>query len=380
MGPAAEQLIRDYLYRLSVAARGQLGPDDQRALVARAREFIERTTALAGPPKALEVGRLLYELGDPSALVQQERQRLVALRGELPEPPAIRNTITKLLRRTSGRPRASWHWPAVAGSPTDLQLTLLDSGDASTVSSNGTAADRGSRDDRLAARDKSAPYVPAQSGDPDWFFQALGGRSEQADPEATADGNEHGPESALSVQPGPPWPLAGAATPDPTKLDDDTTEPDIPAATTGSLAWQLTMPRDHLLPWQVRRALTATAAWCRRNPLEASAVALLGVGGAVYPPVWLVGAAVALPSRVWDGRDKWLGLALPVLLTIVAAALGITAAGHVSVGHSVHEGWVFGVAGSRVCAVLSAGYLCWRSVLGRRDPAVPPWNRPHRVS
>jgi hypothetical protein len=88
---------------------------------------------------------------------------------------------------------------------------------------------------------------------------------------------------------------------------------------------------------------------------------------------------MALLSRLWDGRDKWLGLALPLLLTVIAAALGITIGGRVSVGHGVHEGWVFGVAGSRVAAVLSASYLCWRTVHGRRPPNVPPWNRPHKV-
>ena len=87
MSPPTEQLIRDYLNRLSVAARGQLGPDDRRALVIRTRDFIERKTGLAGPPTAMEVARLLAGLGDPSGLVQQERQRLAVVRGELSSRP-----------------------------------------------------------------------------------------------------------------------------------------------------------------------------------------------------------------------------------------------------------------------------------------------------
>jgi hypothetical protein len=114
-------------------------------------------------------------------------------------------------------------------------------------------------------------------------------------------------------------------------------------------------------------------------PLEASAVVLLGLGGAIYPPVWLVGVVLALVSRIWDYRDRWLGLAVPVLLTIIAVALGVTKGGAVSMGHAVHEGWVYGLVASRAAAVLGASYLAWRSVHGRRPPVVPPWNRPHKV-
>ncbi len=140
MSPPAEQLIRDYLNRLSVAARGQLGADDRRALVDRTRGFIERKTGLAGPPTAIEVARLLAGLGDPARLVQQERQRLAAVRGEMPEPAAGRNPIRRVLRRDSGKPRTpSWHWPVMEGGRADLQLTLLDNDDAAGARASGTA-------------------------------------------------------------------------------------------------------------------------------------------------------------------------------------------------------------------------------------------------
>jgi len=388
MSPPTEQLIRDYLNRLSVAARGQLGPDDRRALVDRTRDFIERKTSLGGPPTTIEVGRLLNGLGDPATLVQQERQRLAAVRGELPEPPASRNPITRVLRRDSAKVRSgSWHWPVITGR-TDLQVTLLDSGAAAAgdgSDSNGMATNRAVVGGGLAAIDESAPYIPPQSGDPDWFFRTLGDESEpargSAEQPSTAADDEPLVEPALPAQIGPPWPLAGAsgANSGTRDADDgDAAGPDDPGPTTVSPAWQLTTPSEPVLP-QVRQALTAAAAWYRRRPLEASAVLLLGLGGAIYPPVWLLGAVAALPSRLWDGRDKWLGLALPLLLTIIAAALGVTVGGHMSVGHGVHEGWVFGVAGSRVAAVLGASYLCWRTVHGRRPPSVPPWNRPHKV-
>ena len=356
MGPATEQLIRDYLNRLTVAARGRLGPDDVRALVDRTRAFIEHQAGAAGPPTTLEVGSLLYRLGDPSTLVEQERQRLADVRGELPEPPPVRKPFARVLRRDSGKPRgASRHLPAAPGGRADLQFMLLHSNGAADEaggSSNGTV--RGATTSQGSRADSHAPtpYVPAQPGERDWFFRELGGQSapDQAEPQA-ADIEE-----------------------------DETAEPGDLAPTTVSPAWQLTTPRDPVIRQQARRLLAAVVAWYRRMPREASAVVLLGIGGASYPPVWLAGAAVALlPSRVWDGRDKWLGLALPVLLTIVAASLGVTVGGHGSVGHALHEGWAFGVAGSRVAAVLGAAYLCWRTVHGRRPPVVPPWNRPRKV-
>src|SRR5271165_5799887 len=198
MSPPAEQLIRDYLNRLSVAARGQLGPDDRRALVNRTRDFIERKTGLAGPPTAIEVARLLAGLGDPSRLVQQERRRLSAVRGEMPEPAAGRNPITRVLRRAHGKPRsASWHWPVLEGSRADLQITLLDDDGAADVQagrpppqpgvpqsgapqsassgaarpasalhngSNGTASNGVARDDRPAAGDDPPADLPVPSG------------------------------------------------------------------------------------------------------------------------------------------------------------------------------------------------------------------------
>jgi hypothetical protein len=82
MSPPTEQLIRDYLNRLSVAARDRLGPDDRRALVDRTRKLIERKADFAGRPTTLEVGKVLARLGDPVALVEQEWRRLTAVRGE----------------------------------------------------------------------------------------------------------------------------------------------------------------------------------------------------------------------------------------------------------------------------------------------------------
>jgi hypothetical protein len=77
VNPPAEQLIRDYLNRVSVAARGRLSPDDRRAFVARTRELIEQNTRGLGQGSPMGVARFLNGLGDPAALVARECDRLV---------------------------------------------------------------------------------------------------------------------------------------------------------------------------------------------------------------------------------------------------------------------------------------------------------------
>ncbi len=130
----------------------------------------------------------------------------------------------------------------------------------------------------------------------------------------------------------------------------------------------------------VRRMSTAVVAWSREKTLESVATILLGVGGVIFPPIWLLGAVVALASKVWDYRDKWVGLAGPILLTVVGTAAGVILAGsQSSLGHDLHVGWLSADIASRISAALGTAYLAWRSVHGRRPAAVPPWNKPHRV-
>jgi hypothetical protein len=126
---------------------------------------------------------------------------------------------------------------------------------------------------------------------------------------------------------------------------------------------------------EARRLLATLTSWAMRQPLEATAVVLLGVGGGIYPPSFLLGALVALGSRQWDLRDKWAGLILPLVLTVIGAAIGLAAGGR---SHGLHEGWVFLNVVSRLAAVLGAGYLAWRSWQGRRPPRELPWEKSHR--
>jgi hypothetical protein len=126
----------------------------------------------------------------------------------------------------------------------------------------------------------------------------------------------------------------------------------------------------------LRRILKRAATLARRNPLEATAVVLLGLGGLIYPPIWLVGVLVALPSRRWDIRDKWLGLAVPAVVTIVGSAGLAVGVRHLTAGAYLHGAVMIGGYLIRAGAVLGAIYLAWRVQRGQRAGA-PPWRRPY---
>jgi len=129
------------------------------------------------------------------------------------------------------------------------------------------------------------------------------------------------------------------------------------------------------------RTLRAVVAAARRHPLEATAVVLLGLGGVIYPPVWLMGAAIATVSKVWDIRDKWIGLGLPIMIVVVWSAIDATGGGsHLSLVDHLRKGWIFGGHLSRILAVLSACYLIWRVWRGRRPSPIPPWNKPRKAA
>jgi len=115
----------------------------------------------------------------------------------------------------------------------------------------------------------------------------------------------------------------------------------------------------------------AARAW--QQPLETTAIILLGLGGAIFPPVFVLGALVGLGSKLWHYRDKWVGLVLPPVLTIIGVAAGIAFGGR---SHGLHDGWVSLNIISRVAALLGAGYLAWRTGSGRRPPPTPPWHKP----
>lgn len=346
VSPPTEQLVRDYLNRLSMAARGQLSAEERRVLVTVAHDFIERTASESGTPTAMEVAALLSRLGDPGALVEQEAARLAEARGETAEPAGDERTgrLTGMLRRRNTP--ASWHWPAAPGNP-DLVRELLEQAAARPVA---TGAVRESRAARLTLR------VPRQSG----------------------------PQAAEAPDIHPAWPSAapreGRPQPDAAQETAATglTGPDADPADAAPVAGRPAAAGDvrALLASVASRALDGS----RRFPMEATAVILLGLGGVIYPPVWVLGACLALASKVWDYRDKWAGLAGPVVLTIIGTAaclaLGTSRSGF---GQYLHQTWVYLNIWSRVGAAAGTWYLVWRLAHERHDPDTPPWSRPHRV-
>lgn len=377
MGPPTEQLIRDYLNRLSVAARDRLGPDDRRALVDRTRKLIERRADFAGRPTTLEVGKVLARLGDPAILVEQERQRLAAVRGELaggvPAPAGTpqldesadwldfagptetgssRGFLARILRRERSRA-----WRRNAGWPTAVpsQHRTFDGG-LPAPAATSLALQRPS----VVAEDSGTPPFP-QSDLPARNGTIVGagltvpdlGREEAGDVPAATENNANGVNGTSTAA------LDGTAA-----YDAETGEEfDVvvhSARASGAL---------RLL------AGLASAAW--QQPLEATAIILLGLGGVIFPPVFVLGALVALGSRLWHYRDKWVGLVLPPLLTIIVVAVGIAIGG---ASHGLHDGWVYLNIGSRVAALLGAGYLAWRTGPGRQPPPAPPWHKPGRVT
>lgn len=376
MGPPTEQLIRDYLNRLSVAARDRLGPDDRRALVDRTRKLIERKADFAGRPTTLEVGRVLARLGDPANLVEQELRRLAAIRRDLPDgtpqpagpaesrewaDPAEPGSssagfLARVLRREPGRAwRRNSGWPTAVASENGV--------------SNGSDAAPGTA--RLRPK---WPYVTAPAGrtasgtrpDPPPRNGTLAGAGMTAADAAgagPADGgtvNGHGSDGTGTNGTGTGGTGTGSTAASDAGTGDEPENPDGGGLLSGAVGL-------------LRRL--ANAAW--QQPLEATAIILLGVGGVIFPPVFVLGALVALGSRLWHYRDKWAGLVLPPLLTIIGVAAGVAIGGR---GHGLHDAWVSLNVVSRIAALLGAGYLAWRTGPGRRPPPAPPWHKPHRVT
>ena len=132
---------------------------------------------------------------------------------------------------------------------------------------------------------------------------------------------------------------------------------------------------------QLKRLGPALLTIALRDRLETISLLLLGIGGAIYPPIWLVGAIIAIFSKKWDLRDKWIGLTLPVLVVVIGTALEVTFGAHFDAYWSyVVEAWVAAGRLSRVGAVLGALYLLWRSHRhgGARTERLPPWSPQHK--
>jgi hypothetical protein len=138
-------------------------------------------------------------------------------------------------------------------------------------------------------------------------------------------------------------------------------------------------------PTDVTRGIAAGVvdAW-RLNPLAVVSVALLAVGGLIFPLVvwlagaliWLVGVGIAIPLKQWSPMDKLLSLAGPLVLVIAGTAIAVSIGGtRPNAAAYGHEALAAAADLFKVGALLGALYLAWRIQRGRPAPAEPSWAR-----
>jgi hypothetical protein len=396
MNPPTEQLIRDYLNRVSLAARGKLGFTDRQSLLDRTRTRIEAECGGVNNASATQVRKVLASLGDPIALVEREQAKMSA--GQARQAGASSETGELLVARVNGT-------NGINGAKGTNGVN-----GAVPAPVNGAAVANGSVSMRVlaGASPKSGNEVSAHEA----------GAAFDADAQrAAGSGPSHSASAALDAGAAPaPELLAapeprGEIEPDPAPGAEPGSQPT--SGTTGSVR-QLrpagqTSSRPSTRPSSqtstrsgprqrapsdghrlvgatkasaglVGRAVTTAIEIARRNPLELMAVLVLGIGGAVYPPIWLVGVLLALVSKKWSVNDKLLGVVLPIVVVIIGTVLTLVFGGqHATISGYAFEAWLGAERLSRVAMFLGAAYLFWALRRGRRQPKLPPWNVPPRI-
>jgi hypothetical protein len=495
MNRPTEQLIRDFLNRLSLAAKAELEPGDRQALLDHTRARIDAECGGIANPTAEQVRRTLAGLGDPMALVEKERSRVAARRawdedgvsragtgqanqaasgsrasgpqrqvwpppatpalGQRPLmppvilPPATANTHGYAIRLTTTTtpsapsapvgPAAQASQPLLAGfqvahgsddlassAPAGLPRLPGDDAPARPVSaSNGAWArppvspSQVSADQETSAANGSSPAAdepatsPPASSPHRLPANGEAGASREVPPEddSQADISEPAPpggagsgepgyvrRTGLSARLRPRWPRSGSesaanaadkpavkrwpanayqrppVTDAPSKFDEKDAagiEPEPSAKPSRLQVIGAAVGR------RLKRVGAALLTIAVRDRPEAMAIVLLGLGGAIYQPIWLIGAIMAMTSKKWDLRDKWLGLALPVLAVLIGTALEINFGSTLS-GYRAYlvEAWVAAGRLSRIAAVIGALFLLWRVHKYQGSPTrrLPPWS------
>ena len=511
MDPSTEQLIRDYLNRLAVAARSSMSPDELRAFLGRMHDSIDRQYVAYGSPSTAEVRSALAAMGEPAALVGREHARLAAARAGLDASSpraagASATTAATAADAPTGGPAVTAGPPAVTtGALPGAQPTgdtapgdsgkrplrfpgktrrnagrrggqpAAEAGPGADPVSARTASQRAVQRRSVTARRKPAEILvdkPAasknaarprgpQGRDSPVLLplkrNALITRDPPADPEpwpgdppdpadqpgtavafvvappqdpqtnvvappkfqpvgepvawsASSPGRRRGPGPGTSrarAEYARSWPGAsrgpgpGASRgPEPGASrgpEPGATRGPGPGTELGSEPGAEAGPESDPGPGpdpdsgpgiesSMRERVTASVSvfiqrapgLARQHPLECAAVILLGLGGLIFPPIWLLGALVALPSRLWDIKDKLTGLALPAVVAIVGGAGLAMGSSHTTGGAYFHEALNIGGYLIRAGAVLGACYLAWRVQRGQRQPVEPPWRRQYR--
>jgi len=129
------------------------------------------------------------------------------------------------------------------------------------------------------------------------------------------------------------------------------------------------------------RLAVDTARLARQYPLESAAVTLLAIGGLILPfPYWLfgglLGGILAIRSRIWNARDKWVAIVGPAVVVLVGTVLAALITG--GRGHAVtaypHAFHLYGGNLLRVGNALCAVYLALQARHGPQR-RLPPWRR-----
>lgn len=385
MHPPAEQLIRDYLNRLSVAARGTLGFTERQSLLDRTRARIDAECGGINGASAVEVRKALANLGDPIVLVELEASQAGCgksapdTRYELPVAGNGNREMADEQTHATGLVKGSEIGEdlLVTGGPNGSKPGRGGGSIRSLLAGFATAQRRRRRASVLGEPVARAASRGGSGG-------GRGGNSAGSGPGGASGarpGGRPGPERRKSgLIPSPRRPAASEGGRSPGRIAGP--QPSGGSSPSGSGPDRARgksaapAPADAGIPGRlIRRAGDAT----RNRTLEILAIVLLGVGGAVFPPIWLAGAVLALPSKKWDIRDKFLGITLPVVLLIVGTVLIIVFGGpHAQISDYAYEAWLGAGRLSRALAVAGALYLAWGLRRGRRQPKQPPWNVPRR--
>jgi hypothetical protein len=129
------------------------------------------------------------------------------------------------------------------------------------------------------------------------------------------------------------------------------------------------------------RLAVSTARLARQYPLESAAVTLLAIGGLILPfPYWLfgglLGGILAIRSRIWNARDKWVAIVGPAVVVLVGTVLAALITG--GRGHAVtaypHAFHLYGGNLLRLGNALCAVYLALQARHGP-ERRLPPWRR-----
>ena len=373
-------MIRDYLGRVSVAATKVLPKGDRLLFVGRTRAAIEAQVGPLASADADDVQSTLTTLGDPEDLAKRERERLYSARrrGAAAAPPALWKPAKAPRRGAAPAPPADGRSPVPGQAHRPRPWPHRGVTGADVPKPAGPAGN--------APHPDAVPVVPRQADSPE----------ATAPPEVPhAD-----PAEQVTQEPVPEEPVTGELVDD----EPDTAAPDEAGLEPGKTppGWMRPRPAAPLPgetgPRSIVPGMEETAgteeppagrrrpppavlaeAWAlaRKHPLEAVSVILLGVGGLILPfPFWLIGGLVALRSRRWDARDKWIALAGPPLVTFAVLLIragtspgnffsAFYRASQYDVGLSIRAG-----------CVLCAGYLVWRLRRGPRTRTLPPWQRP----